>query len=333
MFISYYLPHSSLTNEDLEQIYNNPSWSASKIYRKTGIKHRYISDDENVSDMAVEASLKLFKEFSVSPEDVHFVLFCTQTPDYSLPTTACIVQDRLGIPTSSGALDYNLGCSGYIYGLFLAKSLLKSGMTDNVLLITSEAYSKRIHSLDRSTRTIFGDAATATFLTSEDIDNIGEFVLGSDGSGFNNLIVPAGGSKLPVSDLTSLDEEDKSGNIRNKNNLYMNGPEIYAFTLRVVPELVKNILERNNLTIDDIDYFVFHQANRFMLATLRDKLEIPEEKFCIDVEETGNTVSSTIPLTLKRQLENNNVRLSKGSKVMIAGFGVGYSWGGTVITI
>ena len=333
MYISYYLPENKLTNEDLETVYANPSWTASKIYRKTGIKSRHIAGDELVSDMAVKAAQNLFAEYSVSPQDVDFVLLCTQSPDYFLPTTACIVQERLGIPTSAGAMDYNLGCSGYIYGLAVAKGLLYVGVANNILLITSETYTKHIHPLDRSTRTVFGDGASATFITKDDISSIGEFVLGTDGKGAPNLIIPAGGMAHPKTTETSMEKEDQSGNIRSEENLYMNGPEIYAFTLRTVPDLISETLAKNNLTMEQIDYVVLHQANKLVLTSLRDKLDIPDEKFCIDVEELGNTVSSTIPIAIKRAMTRVPEKFHPGSKILIAGFGVGYSWGGTVITM
>lgn len=333
MLISYYIPETTLTNEELEAVYANPSWTAGKIYRKTGIKSRHLAGAELVSDMAVRAAQNLFAEYGISPDCVDFVLLCTQSPDYLLPTTACIVQERLGIPTTAGAMDFNLGCSGYVYGLAAAKGLLCAGVAQGVLLITSETYSKHVNPLDRSTRTVFGDGASATFLTKEDISSIGEFVLGTDGKGAQNLIIPAGAMAKPKSAATSQESEDESGNIRSDENLYMNGPEIYAFTLRAVPPLINETLAKNGLTMEQTDYVVLHQANRLVLTSLRDKLDIPDEKFCIDVEELGNTVSSTIPIALKRAMLREPERLKAGAKVLIAGFGVGYSWGGTVITL
>lgn len=331
MNFAYYLPPEIVTNELLEKEYNSPSWTASKIYRKTGIKSRHVAKNELVSDMAVQAAEKLFEEGRISPSQVDFILLCTQSSDYYLPTTACILQKRLCVPTNAGAFDFNLGCSGYVYGLATAKGLLCAGIAKNVLLITSETYSKHINPLDRSTRTVFGDGAAATFITPEDIKNIGKFVLGTDGSGAHNLIVPTGAMAHPKTEHTAKEEEDASGNIRCRDNLYMNGPEIYAFTLRAVPNLIADILNKNKLTISEIDYVVLHQANRLVLSALRDKLEIEEEKFCIDVEDLGNTVSSTIPIALNRAMLSGKIKM--GNKILIAGFGVGYSWGGTVITL
>ncbi|MDO4988800.1 MAG: ketoacyl-ACP synthase III [Synergistes sp.] len=333
MKTAYYLPQPILTNETLEAIYASASWTASKIYRKTGIKSRHVASAELVSDMAVKASKSLFSEYGVSPSEIDFVLLCTQSPDYFLPSTACIVQERLGISTLAGALDYNLGCSGYIYGLAMAKGLLCAGVASNLLLITSETYTKHIHPLDRSTRTVFGDGASATLLTKSDAERIGEFVLCTDGKGAQSLIVPAGGMAMPRTDDTAEEHEDASGNIRSLDNIYMNGPEIYAFTLRTLPGLIEDILIKNHTTMEEIDYVILHQASKLVLTSLRDKLNIPDDKFCIDIEEIGNTVSSTIPIALKRAIERKNPKVQTGCKILIAGFGVGYSWGGTIIIL
>ena len=331
MKINYFLPQYLVTNKELEEQYNSASWTAAKIFRKTGIRTRHAAKTELTSDMAVAAAQNLFAENNVSPGDVDFVILCTQSPDYFLPTTACIVQNRLEIPITAGAFDYNLGCSGFIYGMAIAKGLLMSGSASRILLLTSETYTKHVNVNDRSTRTVFGDGAAAVYLTVEDIPNIGNFVLGSDGSGAQNLIVPAGGMAKPRSLNTACEQQDDAGNFRSLDNLYMNGPEIFAFTLRIAPDLVNNILIKNSTNMDQVDYVILHQANKLVLKTLQDKLEIPDEKFCIDVEDIGNTVSSTIPIALARAKVNNKIK--SGDKVLIAGFGVGYSWGGTIITI
>ena len=331
MLFQFALGEQSVPNEDLSVLYNDSKWSATKIYRKTGIRSRPVVKNELVSDLAVGAAERLFEEHGVDRSTVDFLLLCTQSPDYFLPTTACLVQDRLGLPTSIGALDFNLGCSGFVYGLSLAQGLLSTGAASKILLIMSETYTRHIHPMDKSTRTIFGDGAAATLLDKEDIPRIGKFVLGTDGSGAPNLIVPSGGMACPRSAETAKEETDEAGNVRSMDNIYMNGPEIFSFTLRAVPDLVRRTLERNELSPEEIDLYVFHQANRFILENLRDRLEIPEERFCIDVEETGNTVSATIPIALRNALDNGLIR--EGSKVLIAGFGVGYSWGATVLRL
>jgi 3-oxoacyl-[acyl-carrier-protein] synthase-3 len=331
--IEYYLPVAILKNEELAARFND--WTPEKITDKTGITERHIAgEDECASDIAVQASKKLFESHACSREDIDFLLFCTQSPDYFLPTTACVVQDRLGLRTTCGALDFNLGCSGFVYGLGLAKGLIETNQAKNVLLVTAETYSKFIHENDRSVRTIFGDGAAATLIrevqgcdeTSD--EPIGPFTYGTDGRGAKNLIVPVGGMRHRVA-ATSEARADTFGNERTSANLYMNGAEIFNFTLRSVPEAVRKLLEGMRMRLDDIDLIVFHQANRYMLDHLQKKLNIPANKFVVAMEHVGNTVSSTIPIALSDAASSG--RLRDGDRVMLVGFGVGYSWAATVI--
>lgn len=327
--ISYYLPETILGNSKLNEEF--PEWSVDKISSKTGIYERHIAaEDEFSSDMAIKVCNKLFKEYSIDPKDIDFILLCTQSPDYFLPTTACILQEKLGVSTSAGALDFNLGCSGYVYGLALGKGLISAGIANNILLVTSETYSKFIHSKDKSNRTIFGDGAAATLLSSiNGFAEVLDFELGTDGKGADNLIVKRGGIKYPRQVDGVGDLRDDFGNIKNENNLFMNGTEIFNFTSVAVPELVQKVKKKNNLSEKDISLYLFHQANKYMLNHLRKKIGIDEEKFYIFLENCGNTVSSTIPIALK---EAQNSKMLQGH-VLLAGFGVGYSWGGCVINI
>lgn len=325
--ISYYLPESVCTNDELASIY--PEWSSAKILNKTGIDTRHVAKEECVSDMAVNAAEKLFSEVGIDRQKVDFLMICTQSPDYFLPTTACLVQDRLQLPTTCGALDFNLGCSGYVYGLAMAKGLIAGGVADNIVLVTADLYTRHIHPLDKSSRTIFGDAGTATLIQKSEKEHLGAPVLGTDGKGAKNLIIPAGGMRLPQSPETAVEETDDSGSTRSKNNLYMNGPEIFNFTIQRIPPMVSDILEKNNITLEDLDLVVFHQANKFILDYLRNKLGIPKEKFFEYLKEVGNTISSTIPIALVEAEKEG--RLKKGMKVLLASFGVGYSWGSIVV--
>jgi len=327
--ISIALPDTILTNHDLELGFNDPRWTAEKIYSKTGIESRHIACKETVSDLAVQASQNLINEHSLDIKCIDFVLLCTQSPDYSLPTTACLIQHRLGLSNNIGALDFNLGCSGFVYGLSLAQGLLLAGACSNILLIMAETYSKYINFNDKSTRTIFGDGASALHLTRKSVNNIGKFVFGTDGSGFNHLIVPSGGGAIPHSSETRIESSDEAGNIRSLENLYMNGPEIFSFTIRTVPELIFSTLDRNSLTIDDVDLFVFHQANAFLLENLRLKIGIPKEKFYVNLKFCGNTVSASIPIALYHAIKAGKIK--SNYTVLIAGFGVGYSWGATIV--
>lgn len=324
--IEYHLPATVLSNEQLSAEF--PGWSVEKIEEKTGIRERRIAAaDEFASDLGAAAVQRLFASGACQPSEVDFLLYCTQSPDYYLPTTACLLQERLSIPTSAGALDFNLGCSGYIYGLGLAKGLIETGQARNVVLVTAETYSKFIYPQDRSVRTLFGDGAAATLIQGADsnLDCIGPFVYGTDGRGAANLIVPSGGLRKPFRSEGGEIIEDDNGNRRTPDSLYMNGAEIFTFTLQAVPRVVQQALERAAYSLDDVDLFVFHQANRYMLEALRRKLRIPAEKFVLAMETVGNTVSSTIPIALRQAQEAG--RLHPGQKILLVGFGVGYSWG------
>jgi len=325
---AYYLPEQVLTNEALAELY--PGWTAEKILEKTGISARHISGPgETAGDLGEKAAHKLFAEHAVDPATIDFVLLATQSPDYFLPTTACLLQHRLGLPRTVGALDFNLGCSAFIYGLSLAKGLIASETAKNVLLITAETYTKHIHPMDKSVRTIFGDGAAATLISASDTEGIGGFVLGTDGSGHDKLIVPSGGMRLKPSDETAVERTDESENIRSQDHLFMDGTEIFSFTIATVPRTVKETLEKNHLAMEEIDLFVFHQANKYMLDFLRKKCKIPSEKFYMNFEDCGNTVSASIPIALARAEQDGT--LKRGTKVMLVGFGVGLSWGAVVV--
>ena len=326
-YIEYFLPSNILTNEDLYKEFSN--YEPSQIESKIGIRNRHIvSENETALDLAFDACEKVLKEYDRSKID--FLILCTQSPEYILPTTACILQDRLGLRTDIGAFDFNLGCSGFVYGLAISKGLISSGVANNILLVTSETYTRHINPKDYANKSIFGDGAAAVILEKSDEEHILKFVLGTDGKGMNNLIIPNGGARNKYNENEEA-EADDSGNYRTKNDLYMNGPEIFNFTIKAIPPLVTKTLEKNNLKLEDIDYFIFHQANKYMLDYLRKKIKIPIEKFYNNMQETGNTVSATIPIALKDCLENGTVK--EGDKVLLCGFGVGYSWGATILKI
>lgn len=323
--ITYSLPDLVVTNEDLVREF--PEWSVEKIADKVGINNRHIAaENETSADLALRAAEKLFEEHpEIKKDSVDFILFCTQSPDYFLPTSACVIQDKLGLPTSCGALDFNLGCSGYVYGLSLAKGLLLGGIARNVLLLTGETYSKFMHPKDKGNRTIFGDAGSATLVSSEGFAEIGNFSLGTDGRGAENLMVKSGGMRFREQ-FNDLQFED-NGNPLSSDHLYMNGSEIFNFTIDAVPPLIEDTLVKNQLSRDDVDGYVFHQANKFMINFLRKKIKIEPEKFYTYMSEVGNTVSNTIPIVLTEKLKENALK----GNIILAGFGVGYSWGGTVL--
>lgn len=315
--ISYYLPAGQLSNEEIVSRF--PEWDSEKIIQKIGVKNRNITqEDQFTSDIAAEAVEALCLEHAIDKVTIDYLIVCTQTPDYYLPATACIVQNKVGLSTHCAAIDINQGCSGYIYGLSLAKGLIVAKIAKNVVLVTAEMYSKHIHPLDKGNLSIFGDASSATLISNHGDYRIGEFSLGSDGSGAENLIVKNGGMK----GIKTTENE-----VPNDNNLFMDGPAIFNFTAKAVPELIQNTLEKNKESLESVDQFIFHQANTFMLEYLRKKITIPKEKFLIDMEDYGNTVSSTIPIVLKNKIDSGNAE----NKILLAGFGVGYSWGAVAI--
>ena len=325
--IEYYLPEQILTNNQLDKQF--PDWSSDKIEKKIGIRERHIvKNNETALDLALKAAEKILKDYNKGKID--FLMLCTQSPDYYLTTGACILQNKIGLKTDIGAFDYNLGCSGFVYGLAMAKSFINSKIATNILLITSETYTKHIHRKDKGNKTIFGDAAAATIIEKSETEQIGEFVLGTDGSGYKNIIVPNGGLRNRY-DINAKEIDDGSGSIRTDNNLYMNGPEVFNFTIKVVPKLFLDLLKENKTNLEHLDYVIFHQANKYINEYLRKKIDIPKEKYYIDLLRTGNTVSCTIPIAIKDSLDNKIIK--KGDKILLAGFGVGYSWGGTIITI
>lgn len=327
--VDYYLPETVLTNEDLSAEF--PEWSVEKISGKTGIDRRHISGpDEFSSDLAIAAGRRLFERQGIDPQSIDYVILCTQSPDYYLPSTACIVQDALGIPTSAGATDITLGCSGYVYALGLAKGLIESGQAQNVLVVTADTYTKFINPADKSVRTIFGDGAAATLVSDDGTDSaITAMTYGTDGSGGKSLIVPNGGLRSGAGLQPKADTATREL-VASGYDLYMDGPDIFNFTLRVVPDTVEQILAKAQLERDDIDLFVFHQANAFMLEHLRKKLGVPTDRFFVSLAESGNTVSSTIPIALADAERQG--KLVAGMRVMLLGFGVGLSWGGLVAT-
>jgi 3-oxoacyl-[acyl-carrier-protein] synthase III len=329
--IAYYLPETVVDNSKLASRYTG--WDEDKIYEKTGIRKRHVVRiDEHVSDLAVNAALRLFEGGDVGPEEIDLLVLCTQTPDYALPATASLIHERLGLSDRCATFDFNQGCTGFIYGLSIVGSMIHCGLAKKALLITAETYSRWCHPMDKSVTTIFGDGAAATYIRSViNESGTGPFVFGTDGKGFQNLIVPLSGSHgMQKRDEADKEATDGSGNIRKPSNIYMNGPELFRFAISAVPSMVRDLLYTAKKNIDDIDKFVFHQANVFMLKSIQKILKISDEKMIYKMEDIGNTVSSSIPIAIVRAYEEGII--SPGDQLLLAGFGVGYSWGGTILT-
>lgn len=328
--IEYAIPGASETNDDLQREF--PDWRMSEVYSKSGIWSRPIAKtSETASDLSCIAALDLFEKQPGAKDEVDYILNCTQSPDYPIPTTACILQDRLGLGTSIGALDFNLGCSGYIYGLQLATALIGTRQAESVLLLTGDTYSKYINRQDRTVRSLFGDGAAATLVSAtgtEPMFELGNFAVGTDGRGAGSLIVPSGGHRTPKGPETSTEFQDAAGCTRSQENLAMDGPAIFAFVLSAIPKFLNEFLANEGLKVDDIDHFVFHQANKMMLENLARACRIPLSKVVIDVHDLGNLVSASIPVALKRSAESG--RFLSGDRIVLCGFGVGLSWGACI---
>lgn len=317
--IAVYYPARCETNAELQAAF--PNWDIPQIADKTGIEQRYVAgENETASDLAVQAAEKLFTEHAIDPASIDYILLCTQTPDYPLPTTACLIQQRLGIPTTAGALDFNLGCSGFVYGISLAEGLIASGQARRVLLLTAETYSKYIDAEDRSLRTIFSDAAAATLIEAKPELSLSGFRFGTDGSGADTLLVGDGGARLAVDAIKPRHRK------RWKSRLYMDGPSLISFTVTAVPQLIREMLEKAGLSIDQIDFLLMHQATDKMLRQLQIALNVGDEKLPIRLRDCGNTVSSTLPILIHDLRRSGE--LKDNMQTMMVGFGVGWSWAG-----
>lgn len=327
--IASYLPEGQLTNEMLAREF--PDWTPEKIAEKTGIHSRCVArPDEFTSDIAVQAAERLFAQVpGLRREDIDFLVLMTLSPDYIIPFTAGFIQARLGLRNDCGAMDSTLGCSGYVYGLGLAAALVESGRARKILLVTADKFTPYTDEGDRSVKAIFGDGGTVTLIEAVDAAQAGEpgrggligaVEFGTDGTGALNLVAR-------TSCMRGFVGEQKVP--QSRPTLEMAGPDIFNFTLTTISRHVSGFLKANGLEVGDVDLFVFHQANLFMLQHLRKRLGIPEERFAVNMATLGNTLSSTIPMALEVALREGRVR--PGAKVVLVGFGVGYSWGSVLV--
>ena len=330
--ISYYLPERVFSNEDFFAEFTDAK-KRSENLSKIGVKNRHIvSEGELASDLAVKSAVKLFQEHQIDPNEIDFVIFCAQEFDYFTPTTACTIQHRLKLPLNCGALDFNLGCSGFVYGLSIAKGLVESIGVKNVLLLTASTLTRKLHPKDENLRYLFGDAACATLIGANgEVPSIGQFVFGTDGSGADSIIVKDGGARNAINDESYKELINEYGNVTSRAYMEMNGVSVFSFSIKMVPKLINDLLVKNDKKIANIDLFIFHQANLFIIETVRKKLCIPEDKVFNYIEKIGNTVSSSIPIALYEAIQCGKAK--KGDTILLAGFGVGLSWAATIITL
>ncbi len=309
----------------LEDVKEFPKEEIKKIIKNTGVRHRHVApDDMCVSDLCYVAAEKLIEAAVINKSEIDALIFISQGPDYIVPGTGCILQHRLDLKDDCIAFDVNLGCSAYPYGIWMAANCIHSGSAKKVLLLVGDLSNRKVSKLDRSTALLFGDAATATLIEAGSTDEEMTFCMGTDGAGYKNLIIPAGSFRNPCTEETKIPREMEGGNIRCDEDLYMNGAEIFTFTIKRVKPMIDRLLEKSGTEKENIDYFVLHQANTFIIHHLTKKLKVSPDKVPNSMENFGNTSSASIPMTmmanLSEQLKTERLRL------VMAGFGVGYSW-------
>lgn len=326
--IAYALPERLVDNSELQ--IRHPTWDVLKVAEKSGVYQRYIANETTTAlDLGVTAVERLFKDAKLGVNEIQGILFCTQSPDYIMPSNSFLIHQKFNFPPSVWAFDYNLACSGYVYGLSIANGMIATGLAKNVLLITADTYSKYVNKDDRSTTMLFGDGAAATLIGESKGGGIIDVDLGSSGKDYESFYIPAGGCRIPKSEYTSVTSVDQSGNIKSLENIQMNGFAVWKFIAHKIPQQISGLLTRNDLSVSDIDLFIFHQASKMTLDSLVKSLNINENKVYLNIDKVGNTVSASIPIALKYAQEEG--RLKRGDKILISGFGVGLSWGSMII--
>lgn len=327
-FVEYELGSQTLSFEELEERFGKEAMQ--KVFSGSGIRNRQVAPPGVCgSDLAYEAANRLLEKNGVGRASIDLLIHCTQSPDYLMPTTACLLQQRLGLSKNCAAFDINLGCSQYVYALSVAHSMIAAGVANRALVLTGDTMSQTVHPKDRSLVPIMGDAGSATLVEAVEDGGFLGFELGTDGSGSQYLMLPASAFRQPRSAETAVEVTDAEGNTRSAENLYMHGAAIYHFAISTVPKTVLNLLAKLNLTMDQVDCVLFHQANKYMLDYLVRKLKIPAEKTHFYVEQTGNTSGSTMPGVLCDALRVGKVK--PGSLVVMVVFGVGLSWAATAV--
>lgn len=339
--ISYYLPEKSLDNDTIIKEFfqyggtSKDEITSKSISDKCGIKNRFIADLEDTNkDLGNRAAIKLFEEWNIDKSTIDYLIFVRDASDYKGPNTSCIMQHNLGLEKTVASLDIQHGCTGWIYGLSIAKAVIISGLAKKVLMVTADVPTRIIHPEDIDIRAIFSDGAAATLISEESLENginttIEDFTFGTDGEGEKVLYTERSSVKHPA-DIAYLKQYEHLPSRLEGGRVRMDSAKIFLFAFRLVPKLIKQVLEKNQLEMEEIDFFIFHQANGAMLEFLRKRLKIPEEKFINTVENIGNTIGSTLPIAMRQIVDEEKIK--PGNKIMVLGFGIGFSWGGTILT-
>lgn len=302
------------------------------LFIKTvGIRYRRVAQEGvTASDLCFEAAEKLLTDLNWNREEIKILVFITQTPDYLIPNTSSILQEKLKLSKNCLAFDVNLGCSGYVYGLSIVSGLLQNMVGGKALLLVGDISTKTISMQDKSTAPLFSDAGTATALEFS-LNHYIHFNLQTDGKEFDDIIIPDGGYRNPVSEKSFEVKEYEGGILRNDLAMKLDGLKIFNFALREIAPNISSLLNEKKIEKSTIDYFVFHQANLLMLESVRKKLQVEVEKFPYSLYDYGNTSSATVPLTMLVKLRDKLT--SQKLNLLLSGFGVGLSWGSAYIEI
>jgi 3-oxoacyl-[acyl-carrier-protein] synthase-3 len=329
--ISTAFPERTVPNEELAR--ENPAWEMESVTERAGVVSRRVAGPgETAFDLSVRACEALVEESELALGEVDAIVYCTQTPDYPMPGNAHLLHRQLGLGDSVLAFDYNLACSGYVYGLAFADSFIAGGLAAEVLLVTADTYSRYINPGDRSARVLFGDGAAVTHVSaSGDGPRIAAAELCSHGRDLETFYIPAGGMRTPSTEETRAEATDRHGNVRSAEDIHMDGLGVWAFINSAVPDHVRGFLERRSLTVDDVDLFVFHQASQMTLDSLAKALELAPERMYVRMAEVGNLVSASIPVALRSALDEG--RVGPGDRVLLCGFGVGLSYGSVLVEL
>jgi 3-oxoacyl-[acyl-carrier-protein] synthase-3 len=319
------VPKEKESNLDYERI---TEAERNLLVKTTGILNRHIAPPGiTTADLCQHAAEKLIAELNWNKNEIDLLIFVSQSPDHFLPASAVILQNKLGLPKTTAAFDIMLGCSGYVYGLSIISSLVATGGFKKAILLAGDISTHGITRMDKSTWPLFGDAGTATAVEFDSSSKL-FFNLQSDGGGANAIIIPDGGLRNPISEKTFVNEEVEKGVIRHRRNLWLNGLDVFNFSVREAPPNIAALMEFAKVNVEQIDYFVFHQANLLMDETIRKKLKIPAEKVPYSLKDFGNTSSASIPLTIVSQLKDQSLT---PKKMLLSGFGVGLSWASVVL--
>ena len=316
------VPKKVVSNRDLE--YLIPEEEIEKTINNIGIEERRVVEhDVCASDLCYKAAKQLMEDNNIDPNSIDVLLFMSQTSDYRIPATSPILQHRLGLSTDTCCIDLTLGCSGFVFALSTAFAYASMEGVNRVLLLDGETFSKIVNKRDKVDWPLYGDGATATLIEKGEFEE-STFILKSDGSGANAVIIPGGGMRNRTTADSLVETEREEGNIRNDLEVYMDGMEVFNFAMSVVPKSVKEIVKVTESSLDDIDYLVFHQANKFMTDFFVKRLKFDPNKVPYCIQKYGNTSSTSVPLTIVSELEG---KLKDGDRVVMCGFGAGLSWG------